>query len=144
MPPLPTPDASRSRGGWVDLPPKGRKGTVPKLERVHSDAGVRLWRRWWRSPMATQWEPLDAVELERLLDLYEACWAAAATGESAAGTVLSELRQLADRFGLNPTSRLAKRWRVHDTSSSAPTVEAPAGALPSYEAALRLVQGGGA
>jgi hypothetical protein len=67
--------------------------------------------------MALMWSEYDAPQLERLLVLTAESW----EGASAAG--LSEIRQLEDRFGLNPVARRKLYWRIEGVD------------LPSTEAA---------
>jgi hypothetical protein len=110
--------------GWITLPPGGRSGAAPEISLA--DRGLprklqararRLWATWWGSPMALMWSEYDAPQLERLLVLTAESW----LGASAAG--LSEIRQLEDRFGLNPVARRKLYWRIEGVD------------LPSTEAA---------
>lgn len=78
---------------------------------AEADFADELWRFWWRSPMALMWSEYDAVGLCRLVDLT------VAGGSSA--PILSERRQLEDRYGLNPVGRRRLFWRIEgvDTPS---------------------------
>lgn len=63
--------------------------------------------------MATEWLDADQDTLVRLALLInlEKC------GEANA-TLLSEIRQLEDRFGLSPSARLRLRWEIAPESSA--------------------------
>jgi hypothetical protein len=67
--------------------------------------------------MALMWSEWDAPQLERLLVLTAGSWL------GATGAMLSEIRQLEDRFGLSPQARRKLYWRIEGVD------------LPSTEAA---------
>jgi hypothetical protein len=63
----------------------------------------------WATPQATQWAEDDS-ELERWALLQEWVWAP--EPPASIGALLSELRQIEDRHGLNPKALLTLRWRM--------------------------------
>lgn len=119
--PLPKPEGLRRRRNrptheTVVLPSGGRGGRVPKpLVDLEGDAKT-LWRRLWSSPAACQWDVSDVAGVTRLVVLAcdPACWGKA--------TLLAELRQLEDRFGLSPAARRQLRWQVEEDEEEGPVV----------------------
>lgn len=123
----PQPGAERRslEAGWVSLPAEGRGGPIPELAYIswgdHDETELHAkaldcWDQWWRSPMALMWSEFDQPALERLLLLTAKSWIGGATAAE-----LSEVRQLEDRFGLNPVGRRKLYWRIEgvDTPSRA-------------------------
>ena len=71
------------------------------------------WATLWASPMAAAWVDADVpglVRLTRLVDLT-------ARGDDRA-QVLSEIRQLEDRFGLSPLARRRLQWEIDQISTA--------------------------
>lgn len=104
----------------------GGSVSVPDAEPSWSLRTVERWREFWGSPLAGQVESSDVGALSRLFRLYdelERMWdAIEETGRVVAGSqgqvrpnplfkqveaFQGEARQLEDRFGLSPKSRLA-------------------------------------
>jgi hypothetical protein len=152
-PPGPQAEQRSVDAGWITLPPAGRSGDAPRisladlgLSRKLQDRARRLWSIWWASPMALMWSEFDTPQLERLLVLTAQAW----DGSSAAG--LSEIRQLEDRFGLNPVARRKLYWRIEGVDLPSTEAADLAGgesrerALPSAggkaDPRLRVVPGG--
>ena len=87
------------------LPREGRKGRPPGMPPwvPVDDWAEEMWRRWWTSPQATQWDAkLHPAILGRLLLLY------AENPES------SEIRQIEQQLGLTPKAMRDLGWRVAD------------------------------
>lgn len=88
---------------WRTLPPATTFRKPPAPTRW-SKKTKDWWKLIWRSPMATQWIESDVPELEYLGDLMEL--------EKKSAEHYAEIRQLKDRFGLNPKARRALMWHV--------------------------------
>lgn len=67
--------------------------------------GIRrqVWDEMWSNPIATLWDPIDVVPLTRLVFLQTSPEALLDKG------LLAEMRQLEDRFLLNPYARAQQR-----------------------------------
>lgn len=98
---------------------------VPSSDLSWREPTVERWLAFWSSPLASQVEPSDVPALRRLFWLYDELdrmrEALEETGRVVAGSqgqprpnplykqiseLQSEARQLEDRFGLSPRSRL--------------------------------------
>lgn len=101
---------------WTILPPGGRTGTPPQLVGHFDPRAHDLWARWWATPMATMWGEFDSDALERLLGLYQSTWTPIydddGNEKSTPASVLSEIRQMEDRYGLTPAGRRKLYWKV--------------------------------
>lgn len=99
----------------VKLPTGGRSGRAPALPRSPDLlASTRQW--WatvWASPMAVVWVEADVPALARLAGLVDV----ASRGEGTA-SVLAEIRQLEDRFGLSPLARRRLQWELEQASET--------------------------
>lgn len=111
--PAPKPNAHRRQGHaetfqWVQLPPEGRQGPPPPIPEWHdwSEAARDEWTRWWSTPWATQWHADDPA-LGRLLYIFDQI----ITGHGNAA-LMAEARQIEDRLGFSPKSRLQLRWLI--------------------------------
>jgi hypothetical protein len=99
----------------------GVRAEKPSLPEGFLPATVEWWNAIWDSPMASIWLASDAPELlvmARLQDRVNA-------GDFSA-TLLGELRQLKDRFGLSPLARRRLAWEVSqaaDVDDAAVAVE---------------------
>lgn len=122
--------------GVVRLVSSG-KVSVPEAGEGWSEATVGRWVEFWGSPLAGQVEPSDVGALGRLFRLYDELdrmWEAIEeTGRVVAGSqgqvrpnplfkqveaFQAEARQLEDRFGLSPKSRLALGISFAEASES--------------------------
>jgi hypothetical protein len=141
MGPAPKPaDQRRRRNATVpmlQLPAGGRKGPTPKWplsDQVGLDGELvaklrarekEIWRRVWRTPAAAAWERLGWYDVVaryvRLLVHAES---------STRSEVLSEVRQLEDRLGLNPLAMLRLRWEVAADEVAEWRADRPARARP--------------
>lgn len=100
--------------------PAGSRRRAPALGGGFLKATREWWATIWASPMAAVYLDADVpalVRLARLVDLQH-------RGEMTAA-VLSEIRQLEDRFGLSPLSRRRLQWEVSQAAGR-PAEEAPA------------------
>lgn len=146
--PPPDPSALRrerpsDRAGWTTLPAK-RVGPTPDwpLADGPSRRERTLWQRLWRLPQAVAWErgrsELDVAMYVRLMVVAE---------RSPDPKDAAEVRQWADRLGMNPASMLRLRWVVADdavgqrrTARAAAKPVTPAGT--SARDRLRALAGG--
>lgn len=89
-----------------------RVGTVP--EPVLPFDGIRrdLWNQMWAQPIAVLWDVVDVAALTRMVLLQTS---ASAMSDS---RLLIELRQLEDRFLLNPYARAQQRVVLEDGGRS--------------------------
>lgn len=101
-----------SRGEWVEL----ERRTEPAPESPLADEFADDWASLWSSPMATMWQDEDVAVVARVLMLRVAAIEALDT------KLMSELRQLEDRLGLNPKGRRDLRWIIPDTEPADPRV----------------------
>jgi hypothetical protein len=119
---------------WVLLPAKGRTEPAPELSAEYPwyDWTRAYWARIWSSPMATQWSEWDVPALQRLAKLQED-----ALLGGAAAKVGAEIRQLEDRFGLNPKARRTMGWQIEGedlADDPSPDVADDASAGPNSDA----------
>lgn len=126
MPVLPKPASERRRRnavpGTVYLPRAGRTGPVPDWPLTGKAPAV--WSELWHLPQAAAWERLGAHE--RTVARY-AKLLGVAEKSTATAAILSEVRQLEDRLGLNPRAMLSLRWEMADDDAGAePPAAAPA------------------
>lgn len=82
---------------------------LPKTYRWTAK-GRRYWDKVWRSPMAITFIDADLLGLERMVWLVEQIELAENT--FSLNSVLSELRQLEDRFGMSPLARRRLQWDI--------------------------------
>jgi hypothetical protein len=73
---------------------------VPAPMVALGEVGDRVWAAMWLRPVATLWDPVDVPALTRMVLLQ--------VGEPDPKT-LAEIRQLEDRFLLNPYARAQQR-----------------------------------
>jgi hypothetical protein len=118
--PVPRPNARRrgiSHVVW--LPADGRPDPAPEwpLEADPGTVGDKIWAQVWTLPQATVWEKQQMHRLiARWVLLLVEC---EQPGVRAAK--LSELRQLEDRIGANPSAMARLRWQVDDGQSASVT-----------------------
>lgn len=121
-------DQRRRDARAVVLDGAGRKAP-PLPDAAKLPAIVReWWATLWASPLAAEFREVDEPALIRLVGL----WADAVSGDASAA-LLSEMRQLEDRFGLNPSSRRRLDWRT-------PKPEADIVPLPVASRHVRAVE----
>lgn len=96
------------RVGPIKLPAEGSKRRAPALPLRGLLASTRSWwKTIWASPMAAMYVAADVPALIRLASLEDR----ASRGDASA-TVLAEIRQLEDRFGLSPLGRKRLEWEI--------------------------------
>lgn len=91
------------------LPREGRSGRPPAMPPwvPVDDWAEMMWRRWWASPQATQWDSKTTPAiLGRMLLLY------------AEAPQSSEIRQIEQQLGLTPKSMRDLGWRVADDETA--------------------------
>jgi hypothetical protein len=110
--PAPNPNARRRnvRPEWRRLPAAGRQGDPPAwpLPGRWSKAELELWRQLWASPQAIAWESFGWA---RMVARYVRA-AVRAERQGAKAYLLSEVRQLEDRLGLNPMAMKRLQWVI--------------------------------
>lgn len=153
----PKPDAERRNKsphefGWTDLPAAGRQGPPPPMPDTEDYGELEEW--WadlWSSPQATAWDQSGRT----LHGLLHAKWLLTETevvvrdGRELAvaaaprASLLSEMRQIEDRHGLNPKAMLQLRWRIvpGEVAGSAPKAKKRA-PRRDPRTALKVVPGG--
>lgn len=92
------------------LPAEGRQGDTPEwpLPGRSSKAERELWRQLWASPQAVAWERLGWA---RSVGRYVRA-AIRAERPGAIAYLLSEVRQMEDRLGLNPKAMKDLGWEI--------------------------------
>jgi hypothetical protein len=103
--------------GYVQLPREGRKGAAPKPLLELSDLEKRLWRLLWATPESTQWGPGDVPAVTRMVQLQ------ANPDTPRDSRLLAEVRNLEDRFCLNPYSRRINKWELEPEDAPAELAE---------------------
>lgn len=110
-PPSRNPRRRNARPDWRALPAAGRKGEAPKWPLASRVKGsVDLWRDLWSRPQAVAW---DEDGQERVVARY-VLLVLEAEKPDASAALLSEVRQLEDRIGLNPLAMKRLLWEVVD------------------------------
>jgi hypothetical protein len=109
--PAPNPNARRRnlRPEWRRLPASGRTEEPPAWplgKPTRPEAA--LWDELWHSPQAIAWESFGWA---RTVARYTRC-AVRAERRGALGVLLSEVRQLEDRLGLNPMAMKRLQWVI--------------------------------
>jgi hypothetical protein len=109
--PASNPNARRrnARPEWRRLPASGRQGDPPEWPLSKpTKAEAELWRQLWASPQAVAWEVFGWV---RAVARY--CRATVqAEKRGAVAFLLSEVRQMEDRLGLNPMAMKRLQWVI--------------------------------
>lgn len=122
MPPLPKPNAARRANGRHRKPGAAVLRLPDGLDHVPEEfrtlPATRSWApstvEWWaelvRSPMATEWHPLDWHGLTRVAALIDV----AATSDDLAAVVkaLAEVRLQGACYGLTPADRARLHWEL--------------------------------
>jgi hypothetical protein len=94
--------------GTIVIASDARVAVIP--DPVFPLTGVRLdiWTAMWDQPIATLWNLVDLAPLTRLVVLQTTIEAFSSKD------LLSEMRQLEDRFLLNPLARVQQRVVIED------------------------------
>lgn len=99
--------------GMIQLPMEGYQGDIPFFPLpIPTPRELELWNFHWQLPQAYEWVRSGAIYP---LARYVRFFCIVEDGESmsvAAAHILSELRQLEDRFGLSPLALARLRWEI--------------------------------
>ena len=90
----------------VELPAVGPDRPAPSPSSELNADEERLWAAMWKQPEAAMWRDADVPALTRLVTLQadRRAWHD--------NRLLAEMRQLEDRFGMNPTARRLLGWKL--------------------------------
>lgn len=93
------------------LPAERSEVEIPVLPFAETANSFTLvwWKTVWESPMGAMYKDADTLVLVRMAQLVDQVAQGSASRE-----VLSELRQLEDRFGLSPLARRRIGWEFED------------------------------
>lgn len=115
-PPKPEDQLRRPRTampGTIQLPMAGYQGEIPYFPLPRpTNREIELWNFHWQLPQAYEWVRSGAIYP---LARYVRFFCMIEDGDSmsvAASHVLSELRQLEDRFGLSPLALARLKWEI--------------------------------
>ena len=134
--PPPNPNARRrnARPEWRRLSAAGRQGEPPPWPLSKPSVGEsRLWAELWGSPQAIAWDALGWV---RTVARY--CrFAVQAERRGASAFLLSEVRQLEDRLGLNPMAMKRLQWEITtEAQEEQPSADSNVADLAEYRERL--------
>ncbi len=115
--------------------PIERDSIVPEPIRPLNDQAQALWALLWSSPEASQWRTVDVASVTRLVELQSSAEV------SSDSKLLAEVRQLEDRFGLNPYARRQMGWKPAATEPAEPRRTA---AQSRRTGAMKVIAGGAA
>lgn len=123
--PLPKDAASRRRrnapaANLLELPREGYQGPVPAWPVLAppTDSIAATWRALWRRPQAAAWADMGFENAVARL----AVLTVASMDPDAPSAVLTEVRQMEDRLGLNPAAMQRLRWKLADEAEDAEVV----------------------
>lgn len=122
---IPKPKAQRARANKTmgEKLTKEQGGIAPELGKDHGlcEYAVAYWHAIWESPMGIVYLDADIPALLRLTELVH-LWHIAKEP-----SVLQEIRQLEDRFGLSPLSRRRLEWEIVSAGGEPEQKEADTG-----------------
>lgn len=99
--------------GMIQLPLEGYQGDIPFFPLpTPTPRELELWNFLWQLPQAYEWVRSGSIYP---LGRYVRFFVMAEDGASisvAQAHILSEIRQLEDRFGLSPLALLRLRWEI--------------------------------
>ncbi|MFG0329234.1 MAG: hypothetical protein ACF8PN_04980 [Phycisphaerales bacterium] len=136
---MPKPDAARRRRNAPTtarkaVPSSGRRARAPQPAKKLPQGAARFWRRYWKLPIAELWTDADIPAVTRLCWLQDAVYS---VGALDAGKLLTEVRQLEDRLGLNLQAR--ERLGVYEVDDAPePPGQAPAEGAAAAPGASRF------
>ena len=87
----------------IVIPPDARVARVPSPALPFEGVRQKIWRQMWRQPIAVLWDKADIAVLTRMVVLQTT------PDVYSSPRLLAELRQLEDRFLLNPYARAQQR-----------------------------------
>lgn len=89
--------------GTIAIPSTAHVAKIPEPSLPLTGVRLDIWNSMWSQPIATLWNLADLAALTRLVILQTTLEAFTSKD------LLSEMRQLEDRFLLNPMSRVQQR-----------------------------------
>lgn len=103
-----------------ELPRDGYQGPVPDwpVPSPPTESVAATWRSLWRRPQAAAWVGMGFENAVARL----AVLTVAAMDPDAPSAVLTEVRQMEDRLGLNPAAMQRLRWKLADEEEDAEVV----------------------
>lgn len=103
-----------------ELPRDGYQGPIPDwpVGMVPGPDVAGVWSSLWRRPQAAAWAHMGFENAVARL----AVLTVAAMDPGAPSAVLTEVRQMEDRLGLNPASMQRLRWKLADEAEEAEVV----------------------
>lgn len=116
--------------GTIRVAADARVDDVPEPALPLEGDARTLWHRIWTQPVATLWTEADVAPLTRLVQLQ------IGAGESANAKLMGELRQLEDRFLMNPYARAQMRVVVGDDEDAPEPVDEIAVNIANYRRML--------
>jgi hypothetical protein len=122
----------------VRVPAGARVAEVPDPSVTFTKAQRAVWDGLWAQPIATLWDEADVPSLSRLVVLQTSRKAIFDRG------LLAEMRQMEDRFLLNPYARAQQRVEiVGEAGDEGPDEEGEASVISHFEDARRRLRGAG-
>lgn len=118
--------------GTIVVPADARVAKIPEPPLPLSGVRLEIWNAMWSQPIATLWNLVDLAPLARLVILQTSLEAFKSRD------LLAEMRQLEDRFLLNPYSRAQQRVVIDDAGEGEPD-----GNVAWFEDAKRRLHGAG-
>jgi hypothetical protein len=94
--------------------PDARVEQIPEPALPMTGIRRQIWDEMWSNPIATLWDLIDVVPLTRLVFLQTSADALLDKG------LLAEMRQLEDRFLLNPYARAQQRVQIEGEPRETP------------------------
>jgi len=114
-------NASAATPGVTVLPAGGRAGDPPPWPLASETLGEEAkWLELWATPQAVMWERMGAGVVGELARYTRMFCAAVAADHATVATAHrdSEIRQLADRYGLSPLGMMRLHWAVEEAETA--------------------------
>lgn len=118
--------------GTITIPADARVASIPEPALPMTGVRLDIWNSMWSQPIATLWNVADVAAITRLVYLQTTL----ATFKSK--DLLSETRQLEDRFLLNPLARVQQRVVIEGVDEGT-----AGGSVEWFEDAKRRLHGTG-
>lgn len=133
----PTRHRNPSQRDSIVVAADARAQVVPEpVYPLTTASGRELWEFLWGLPIASLWDPADAPAITRMVQLQS----------KRSGTLdprtLAEIRQLEDRFLLNPYARAQQRVVIEHTAGAGSDAQGAAGVTELDQFRSRLQKGG--
>jgi hypothetical protein len=94
--------------GTITISATAKVDKIPEPSLPLTGVRLQIWEEMWAQPIATLWSRADLAPLTRLVILQTTLEAMTDKG------LLAEMRQLEDRFLLNPYARAQQRVVIAD------------------------------